>query len=1582
MRFIITVLLCIVSHTFFGQLINDPRIRYYVEVDGVDWDIWAGEDDPEGTWRVRTKFGSQWPNNSANEADYVGTPCVTHQSYAFTEGLGVELRSGIGAFNTTVYYNVLAYENDEAAWCTLHAGDSFVHSGRGTIDFKNRTTAQSAFHTYPWHDIQVRGWSDIRMRQLWSLYDGQWWVSSGLAFGFLEEGDNVSHSNTTNYTIYKGVHYGSENTFTQDSSNVFGAPAQDATDAYYRLDLNTAKNLTISTSATSFNHYIHLMNKKDGVFTHIASANGSSPLLEESLSSGIYYVIFEGEGSSLGNFTLHVAVDSAGISGGEITHPSPYIKEGCSILTPISTSVAPTTTFGGDFTYSWEYKSSNSSQSTWAPISGATNETLTADELGVVTEDIDIRRIAHSDGLSSRSNVLSFLIKSISSSGYDGTIAGRVTGPDQVSPVEGAKIYAISDAEGECQTHIDSAQTNSTGFYSLSNLYYEDPSRGANFKVYARYLDHGFDPDTIEVINLNSFATRSGVNFVDTSTVYLSGRVFQKDSLMTDCPLANVNFYRDGFLEPVISGEDGTYQLAITPGTYDFNAEFLNGAHTFSPESYANVDVSTDSTGFDYESTTRHIISGSIMACGGFCYGGVELRLVDDFGCFDYLLETDACGNFSTSLPARNYRLEVTSTDIGLAQGYDATRISSYFASLGDIYADLSMADTLFNFTFEQPPLVSLRTHTDSTGIQPISGCTQDTVLAQGEVTRLVFDVTEAFTAGCPLDTGIMVLIDEISGRDTTYVAISGGEAFYEVVPDTPYLFPFEPYQHLEFYAMSLDSQMVSPSQTIRAIVTGFRARNAQFTTVSPEIPFLILRDPPGDESHAFFEESHTTDFNMNFSAQYGGSVTTWGKAKIGAQFEAGVLGFSTESEAWGEVGSSATVSASNATATDVTVSVTNSVSHMTEDGENPAFLFENGDIYVGAAMNLVFAKADVLFFDEETCQDTQIVELIMGQDGFDTQFTHTESHIRDFLIPDLERVKDLAPADSVVWYQNQIDMWQQTLARNSQLKQMALPSDSYPDNITFSAGSNETYTTSNATTTSIAYEFALEVDTEFSSEIGFEVAGSGASGGVRSNFRVEIGGGTTDTELRSRTTSFTLKDGGDEPGDSYTVDIKECPVYGTAVFDLVSATTSCPYVPNTLKRDQPLLIIPNPVRIDADPDGVESFFLEIYNLSESEEERSYVLDFIDGTNPNLATMNPSYEGDNTSTTFSVPYTGTNGTPHIQRIDITRSNNEFSYENLTFVVYANCDAQGPINFDPATSSVATISIYYQSPCSDIDISEPELETSWLVNSNDEHQLPIVISDYNSAQLNDVLVQYTEQGSHNWSTLMTLLPSDLTPITTSVNLDFSDINDGDYDIRLLLNCSNGYTSSQRRSGVIDRTPPSVFGTPQPIDDIYDISENDEISVSFEESIDCANAMILLTDMETLEVIPATLSCDESKAIVTPNVNLETRGPAIYRASIFTLEDLNGNSKEDYHWAFVVGDYIFDPDCSPLLLSNNNVDLDAISQSVYYSEEITTDGTVQDASTIGVVSELGVNVEEGFTIENGGVFEANIGDCPND
>jgi len=272
------------------------------------------------------------------------------------------------------------------------------------------------------------------------------------------------------------------------------------------------------------------------------------------------------------------------------------------------------------------------------------------------------------------------------------------------------------------------------------------------------------------------------------------------------------------------------------------------------------------------------------------------------------------------------------------------------------------------------------------------------------------------------------------------------------------------------------------------------------------------------------------------------------------------------------------------------------------------------------------------------------------------------------------------------------------------------------------------------------------------------------------------------------------------------------------------------------------------------------------------------------------------------------------------------------------------------------------------------------QEGWVVSADDSNLLITNMSVEDVTLMDSVVVEYSSMNQNSWTTLEHFDSGEVPG--SNFDVDVTSLADGLYDIRLRLYCDVGEISTMRASGIIDRQAPIVFGVPSPLDDVYDQSANDEISVSFEEDITCVNASLLLTDMETLEVIPATLSCANNEAMVVPDIVLDTRGPAIYRVTLSGVEDLYGNVREDYNWVFIVGDYVFDPDCSPLMLTNNNVDQDAISQSVYYSQQITTDGTVQQASTIEMVSEEGIDIENGFTVESGGVLEANIDDCPND
>lgn len=49
------------------------------------------------------------------------------------------------------------------------------------------------------------------------------------------------------------------------------------------------------------------------------------------------------------------------------------------------------------------------------------------------------------------------------------------------------------------------------------------------------------------------------------------------------------------------------------------------------------------------------------------------------------------------------------------------------------------------------------------------------------------------------------------------------------------------------------------------ALVTGARPRTATFfSNTTPELPLMVLRDPPGDQSYSFLSKNNTYTFNYN----------------------------------------------------------------------------------------------------------------------------------------------------------------------------------------------------------------------------------------------------------------------------------------------------------------------------------------------------------------------------------------------------------------------------------------------------------------------------------------------------------------------------------------------------------------------------------------------------------------------------------------------------------------------------------------------------------------------------------------------
>jgi len=1517
--------------------------------------------------------------------------------YTHTAAWDADTGDGANSYNysTSKHKNILEKTNVNTTWADIstyamewycgprHVRDNCDGEYARSCYLRNVNSGSNGpgVWSYEWLNDFVSQQTAVRIAKTWRYYYGND-ENYPLTLGTLGSGTHHRVHDNSNRRASGGapvsMGYTDQWKTSEGPSDVFGA-GQDVT---YSFSITDYSRIIITTnySGTSFDSKLILCKDLGGgdweYITHnddISSSNSKSRI-ETILPAGDYFIVVDGKNyASQGTFKLGFTKENASFIVGSIEHPEPWIREGCSITKPIQ-SAEDGSSSHGTTAYTWQRKPRNSSD--WETIVGATGATLTGSTLGAVNEDIDIRRsFSSSLGLTEFSNTLTFESKTIGNSGYNGSISGKVTGKGGQGSVAGVSIYAVSDVHGQCLGHIDSTLTSSSGTYTLDNLYYGSNGASTTFKVYAKFLDHEFAiPDTLEV-GISSNTERTNQNFEDITTIFLKGRLYQVDQNQDTCGITGNGFFLNDVNQlPKESDDLGYYDLAIgqrsSDNFYTVRPDTTDFKYTvpFQDQIFAVNDVN----GIDFENVRRDTIRGSVTACGGYSFGQVNLEVKDLWGgCFAYIVTTDINGDYEIVVPAREYTVSVINVE-SVIPPFTTGAIENYFIDAVDT-VDVTKEPSEASFIYHQLPQIEI------SGLPTIQ-CSgkADTVFYQGDSVHLEILITEINTGGCPMDTGILKIIDGISDRsEVQVVPFSNGSAHYTIVPGEP--FKFDDFKkNFSIRAEDIERPNNAVQVAFKSYIDGNSPQPATFTTVSPEIPLLILRDPPGDKSYSYLNTSETATYATRFSVLGGGDVKVWGKVRAGATFETGFLGFSTEYNAWGSKEVGLKIASRASSQTESIMSITNETMYHTSADDSG--IGPDADLFVGGAFNIKYALTDIIAYNTQTCEIDESTELIMGTDSLKTLYTYTASGIREITIPKLQQLKDLST--TVVdknRYQNQINIWNQTLATNDLLKATSTPDQRTPnrswDGNAGPFGESTTVSSQSSTT----FEFTTEIVASIAEQAGLEVGGVGASGGVEVNLRLELGSSTTSTQLESRTVGYVLDD--DDAEDSYNTLINNDRVYGTPVFLNESSATSCPYTGGS-KIDNPVLSVNHQSVSGIDPDGQGEFTFTVTNGTElpptsNFTNRSYTLDIDNASNPHGATIVVGGDG-----IFPLQFNNiSRGLSKNRDLAISRENSPnlsiYSYEGLKFELQPVCGDQSDTTF---TQSTKEISAYFISECSGVNLASPS--PGWVLNSADNNMMSIHLTDYDKSKLTRITLQYSPAGLNQWTDGREVEKNDLNDNSTVgqyIDWNVPQTIKGNYDLRLKLTCPTGVIYSLRSSGLIDREAPQVFGLPSPIDDIYDLSSNDEISVSFTESINCDNSTATLIDVTTDMVIPGTITCNENTVQIVPNTLLPE---SAYRVILSGIQDLYQNTADIYRWVFVVGDYIYEPDCSPIDISNNNLNQDAISQSVYRAMEISSDGTIATATSVGYKAQESVTLESGFTVNTGGGLVATIENCEND
>lgn len=503
---------------------------------------------------------------------------------------------------------------------------------------------------------------------------------------------------------------------------------------------------------------------------------------------------------------------------------------------------------------------------------------------------------------------------------------------------------------------------------------------------------------------------------------------------------------------------------------------------------------------------------------------------------------------------------------------------------------------------------------------------------------------------------------------------------------------------------------------------------------------------------------------------------------------------------------------------------------------------------------------------------------------------------------------------DSIRYYNNQIRLWKNAIARNEATKYKFLNSSGTTPvaggtNISIGKAS---YTEDFSTTVDETYTENIEwqMDEHIGLTFGFKFMKSGVTTALSANFSQTRGASKSRTTSTSKTFSYTLQDGDD--GDLISVDVVDPKDGNGHVFKLRSGRTSCPYEGEvkamfydpsndtitsttlledgfeiqtaTAQNDVPLISVDrnNNFNIPADQEAV--FILDLGNLSEGQQDRTYSLRVNPATNPFGAIL--KIDGLDPNRDFDVPY----GTTVQKTLTVKRGPTHYDYDNLQLILKSSCD-------DDIFDTVS-VSAHFLPTCTSVSLKSPE--DRWVLNSSYHDTLPVIIGgyNYNWGGFKHIQLQYKPGGTNTWYTERTFY-KDTPDANVRIPLgepniyypfNFRNLPDGNYELRAVTECiAPGYPNSRVNSdvmqGLADRLNPHPIGTPSPADGI--LSPSDDISIEFNEDIE--QSTLSLSNFEIKGVLnQSPLKSNTSLYFDGDGDYLEVSQPLDLKRKSFTIE----------------------------------------------------------------------------------------------
>ncbi len=1060
---------------------------------------------------------------------------------------------------------------------------------------------------------------------------------------------------------------------------------------------------------------------------------------------------------------------------------------------------------------------------------------------------------------------------------------------------------------------VPGAITDVWGDYAISQLSY---GSATTFTVTPTKAGHNFQPEQRLVTLSNSNISQNDVDFTDNSMISVSGIVRYID---TQVPVEGASVLLNGSptVPPTLVDEDGEFTMDLEHGT-EATLSVSFEEHEFD-RVWELGTVTYPRTGINFWDIEK--VSFALRIVGGdegYPIGSFDV-LLREMGDRYTQEETNLPWGGGivaiTNVPPLNYSLTATAdpTDDPFGLG-----VLPSFEDIGTVNVDLRYTETA-------PDTVSIVWHNDlsieviwptSLDIKYMDDDVEEDygfyVLPQNEWCSVRVRAFEDYrAAGSPAfvtyitDCDIQIT-DEVGTQGETDDNFDGENYYaYTFAPYLPNIIVDGNRRHqnmLEFTVHDTELDRYA-TQTDWVLTEGTRPMESTFATTSPELPFLVLHDPPGDCSYSSFSQTSSASVSMSVSAEMTMANNQHQTMHMGPDFsfDTGLFySIETEIDATFDIGQSVTVELGMGCDTETQYTFSTTEEYNTSP-DNQLIGLES-DLFVGGAVNLVWGITKEVAWNDSSSSVDLTQGVMVSPNGFDTIYMYTESQIRLSVIPNLIAIGDTTSAA----------LWQSYLDMNEDNIENAVANPNHPANVSFNAGAGYTYEETCASTEAQTFFFTTTVSEEFGMEFGFTVNGMGDTGGFSFETGVTIGQSIATENEMSTTTTFVLADDDETSSlnylsDYFTVDIKMDPVYGTPVFETIAGASSNRWEPNTLPRDGVNLTANTYAQSGLEDGDQAVFLLSLQNTSQSEEYRRYYLTMHHDSNPGGATVKINGVPLEEQMAFDIP--PSSAVQAVMTVD--RGPYEYDYEDLALEFYAPGDRGNDGPDGHYFYVYKYFDVHWEPPYSRVDIQFPN--DDWIINQSNNDTLNVILAGYDIEKpyLESLLLQYKKTSNRDWITAAVIPDSVLAdyPYYIQVPWDASELSDGAYEIRAgatdAVQTENYYCTPV--SGYIDRISPALFTSPQPQDGI--LSQGDQILLSLTEAIDPVGIDpddIRLTILDNFMPLACDFSVFNNEIVLTPASDmLWWMENHLVQASVEGITDLYGNPLEEaITWEFFV------------------------------------------------------------------------------